>query len=183
MADIPKDPRQLARDILAGKISIEDLAREQQRRRAAAGGAAAAQPMPQANLPDRVPLPRLGNPPMPPPPQSTPPHRTPSAARPQQQPRQFPPRPASARPAGPNIDRRPAPPLTQRAAPPLAPAKIAPPQDNAYAAPASIQDARALPSGNPRFDVRSIARNHNTLRQSILMAEILAKPLSLRHDR
>ena len=26
MADIPRDPRQLARDILAGKVRIEDLA-------------------------------------------------------------------------------------------------------------------------------------------------------------
>ncbi len=67
MPEIPRDPRQLARDILSGKISVEDLAREQQRRRAAAAGGAGAQPMARGPVPaapqNRVPLPNLTTPP------------------------------------------------------------------------------------------------------------------------
>ena len=46
MADIPRDPNELAREILSGRITIEQLAREQARRRAAQ--AAGAAPLPRA---------------------------------------------------------------------------------------------------------------------------------------
>lgn len=47
--NIPRDPRQLARDILAGKVSIEELAREQARRRSqTVGGPTALPPQRQA---------------------------------------------------------------------------------------------------------------------------------------
>ena len=69
MADVPRDPRQLARDILSGKISIEDLAREQARRRSQTVGGPAALPQRPVTLPPgqqaRVPAPRP-MPPMPP---------------------------------------------------------------------------------------------------------------------
>jgi hypothetical protein len=183
MADIPRDPRQLARDILAGKISIEDLAREQQRRRAASGGGG--QAMPQAKVPDRVPLPRSAVP-VPQPPRNTPrPVVRPVSLRPKQQQRPFPLRPAPPpvrRPAGPNIERRPAPQLTQP--PPARPVPAAvelPSQENAYGAPSAIPGVHAAPA-NPRFNIGSITRNRAALRQSVLMAEILGKPLSLRQE-
>ena len=56
MADLPKDPRQLARDILSGKISIEDLAREQARRKA--GGLPSSRPAPPPPMQGSAPAPR-----------------------------------------------------------------------------------------------------------------------------
>ena len=43
MAELPNDPRLLAQEILAGRVSIQDLAREQARRRAAENNPAAGQ--------------------------------------------------------------------------------------------------------------------------------------------
>jgi hypothetical protein len=133
--------------------------------------------MPQAKVPDRVPLPKLTAPSLQPPRRAL---ARPMPSRPKPQ-KSFPARPAPTRPGGPNIDRRPAPRLTQ---PPSSTAATSPkpaiPQDNAYAAPAGIQDAVERPTPNIRFDARSLAHNRAALRQSVLMAEILAKPLSLR---
>src|SRR5207342_1609203 len=42
--DIPRDPRQLARDILSGKIKLEDLQRERQRQAGAAKPPSTAKP-------------------------------------------------------------------------------------------------------------------------------------------
>ncbi len=44
MADIPRDPNELAREILSGRITIEQLAREQARRRAPQAAGAAPSP-------------------------------------------------------------------------------------------------------------------------------------------
>ena len=62
MPDVPQDPRQLARDILSGKIKIEDLARQRQ-------GQVRPVPPPQNRPPQQVPLPRPVPPPQRPAPQ------------------------------------------------------------------------------------------------------------------
>src|SRR5271163_5030745 len=54
MGQAPRDPDQLARDILAGRVSIQDLAREQARRRAAAQAVPAAPVRPAPLPPPRV---------------------------------------------------------------------------------------------------------------------------------
>lgn len=151
MADIPRDPRQLARDILAGKISIEDLAREQARRAGRAPGSPGA-PMPQ-KLPDRIPLPR----PAPPPPQRKPVHPPPQS-------RKAPPK----KPARPPVN---VPPPARQ---PLAPAgpTVQPPD---LSVPTARRESRPT-------DMQAALRTRGSLRQAILMAEILNKPVALRDE-
>jgi hypothetical protein len=161
MADIPKDPRQLARDILAGKISIEDLAREQARR---AGRAAAPPgvPTPQ-KLPDRIPLPRPAQPP--------PAQRKPTAPAPQQSRRSAPsPQQPSRRKTG-------------RTPPPV---NLPPPaRQQLVSAPQASMQEEAAPTAhrqNRPTGIQAALRTRGSLRQAILMAEILNKPVSLREE-
>ena len=165
MPDIPKDPRQLARDILAGRISLEDLAREQARRRSGPG----APVRPASNIPTspdaRVPaaLPMQNRP------QARP------AARPPQQAQQR--RPAPQAPA-----RRP----TAAAQPPRGPNFVmpaaAPPAAPAAAPAAPPQPSRTTPKQDARTSLLASFKNRTTLRQGVLLAEILGKPLSLRDE-
>src|SRR4051812_3972918 len=106
MPDLPRDPRQLARDILSGKVRIEDLAKERQLR-----GPGIPPPRPPG---DKIPLPR---------PAQRPPLQRPSAQPfPQQQrpqTRPLPPVRTSPAPRGPTggfprpQSPRPAPPPVQ----------------------------------------------------------------------
>lgn len=159
MADVPKDPRQLARDILAGKISIEDLAREQAKRR----GAPPPPPPPQQQ--QRVPAPR----PAPPPAASVPP------APPPQPQRRVPPQQPTARPQQRKVREKPRDPLVvqQQAA-----SSARRQQQQAAPAPevASVAAvARPLPAA-------AALVNRQTLRQAVIAAEILGRPVGLRDD-
>jgi hypothetical protein len=167
MPDIPRDPRQLARDILAGKISLEDVAREQARR--------AGVPPPQARpgaiqpqkLPDRIPLPRQA--PQQPARRTTPP---PQPVRQPQARKSAPPPPAP--------QRRPA----SRSLPPSAPPPAAqlPAPARQSLAPVGAAPASPIRPIRPRSSIRQALRTPATLRQAILLAEILNKPLGLRDD-
>ncbi|HVX87026.1 MAG TPA: hypothetical protein VH253_19735 [Phycisphaerae bacterium] len=167
MADIPRDPRQLARDILAGKISLEDVAREQARR--------AGLPPPQARpggiqrqkLPDRIPLPRqLPQQPVrrPPPPQPVrqPQSRKAAPPAPQRRPasRSFP-------PSGP---------------PPAPPAANLPVPARQALAPLAAAVPPVSPMRSSRSSIRQNLRTPATLRQAILLAEILGPPVALRES-
>ncbi|HVS70028.1 MAG TPA: hypothetical protein VHQ47_02105 [Phycisphaerae bacterium] len=165
MPDIPRDPRQLARDILAGKISLEDVAREQARR--------AGVPPPQARpgaiqpqkLPDRIPLPRQI-------PQQ-PARRTTPPPQPVRQPQAR-----KSAPTPPSQQRRPAPRSFPPSAPPPPPTLPAPARQLLAAAASPAAPPAAQFSGN----LRSVLRRPATLRQAILLAEILNKPLALRDE-
>ncbi len=52
----------------------------------------------------------------------------------------------------------------------------------AYAAPKAIEDAERPRVSGRRLDVRTLARDRTRLRESILMAEVLGKPLALREE-
>ena len=162
MADIPRDPRQLARDILAGKVRIEDLARERQMR---AGGL----PTPALRQPQaRVPAPRPA--PMQPPVQRAPvrPVQRPIPMRPLQQPQRLVQRPVAA-----PVVRQPQRPLQVTIAPPppVQPA-IAPTPE-----PATVTKAARLPTR-----IRDMVRSKQALRQGIVLAEVLGKPVALRDE-
>ncbi len=201
MPEVPRDPRQLARDILSGKISIEELAREQQRQRAAkAGGGNPAPPVQQPRVPPvspqaRVPQPRQPlTPPgvrsVPRPPPSPPPPPRPV----QRQPQGFPQMPPAQRRPTPAPQRAPQPqqpargPQIQRPAPQqllTRPANLPISQQQqppaAYAMPQGVSDVRSAPLP-PTISARDIKGNRTALRNAILMSEILAKPLALREE-
>jgi len=175
MADVPRDPRQLARDILSGKVKIEDLQRERQMR---AGGA--------PQVPAKIPLPR----PVQQPAQRPIPQQRPA---PLQRPAALP-RPA-ARPVpqrGPVIVRQPQRPVTVPAARMPAPARAAMPpvpvQQPKSAQPMTAYDlptvlsSQAQVSAGAKKELRlhQLMRSSRAVRQGIMMAEILGKPLSLR---
>ncbi|MGN6369942.1 MAG: hypothetical protein ACTHN5_16925 [Phycisphaerae bacterium] len=194
MPEVPRDPRQLARDILSGKISIEELAREQQRQRAAqAGGGNPPPPVQQPRMAPgspqaRVPLPR---PPVTPPgvrPVLRPPPPPPRPVqRPVQKIPQIPPAPRRQAPIpqrapqlparGPQIQ-RPAPqqPITRPANVPITTQQQPP---AGYEMPKGVADIRTAPMP-ARVTAQSIRGNRAALRNAILMAEILGKPLALR---
>ncbi|MCL2647093.1 MAG: hypothetical protein FWD61_08820 [Phycisphaerales bacterium] len=178
MADIPRDPRQLARDILAGKISIEELAREQARRGGATGGARVGGPPPQqVRVPDRIPLPRPA---------------------PVQQPT---PRPV-ARPVPPPIPQRPTPrppvvitapsrrPLQQpvkpvvtvRETPPVAPETRVGGRGEIPAVSKATSQTTGGAGAGAKLEVGKIMKNRMALRQCIVMAEVLGKPVALREE-
>ncbi len=164
MAEIPRDPRQLARDLLAGKISIQDVAKEQARRAGRLPGQQAqarpviiqppraAAPTPaqreivvqkQANVqtPTRRPAVRQA---APPPPQARKPSRTPQPAPPVQMPE-------------------------------VARQAIAAARQNSL-----LKQTPRPPA--PDGGIRDALRARGGLRQAVLMAEILGKPLGLRED-
>jgi hypothetical protein len=191
MPEVPRDPRQLARDILSGKVTIEQLAREQQRQRAAQGGANVPPLQVRPPIPPpaqaRVPLPRPAAPmpgqrpvmrPPPPPPR---PMQRPAQGVPQQR-RQIPAPPPAQRqpPRGPQIQRQAAP--QQLTRPATSGSAGQQPVTGAYAAPQGIQDARMPTALGRGVTVRSFTKNRALLRQAIVMSEVLGKPLALRDD-
>ncbi|HTV49080.1 MAG TPA: hypothetical protein VMG59_11620 [Phycisphaerae bacterium] len=180
MGQAPRDPDQLARDILAGRVSIQELAREQARRRAAAQGGPAAPAAPVR--------------PTPPPPRVIPQQQIP-VARPVQV--AGPVRQRVVRlPPPPNKATRPTPPIAQ--ASPVA--KTSPAVKDPYAIGSLVSmqlspaakaamppqsGSRVPPPSVPRSRtqvMRKILTSHQGLRTLFLVSEILNKPLALRPD-
>lgn len=178
MGQAPRDPDQLARDILAGRISIQDLAREQARRRAAARGVPTA-PVRPAPLPPPRAIPQ----------QQIPVARSVQVAGPaQQRVVRLPPQPSR----------------TNRPNPPVAPtspvAKTSPAVKDPYAIGSLVSmqlspaaKAAMPPQSGSRVPTLSVPRSrtqvmrkiltsHQGLRTLFLVSEILNKPLALRPD-
>jgi hypothetical protein len=180
MPETPRDPRQLARDILAGRIKIEDLAKERQ-------GTAPTQQRANPQLPDAVPLPRpVAHVPM-------------GASRPQMQPQSTLERPPQRAP-------QPTPNRTPAKAKPLQvkPVQAVPPpvQRQAATTPQAAQTAAQAYGGaktatiaatmETALGVQPVKHKHkggglaqfmrskNSLRQAIILSEVLNKPLSMR---
>jgi hypothetical protein len=166
MADVPRDPRQLARDILAGRVRIEDLARERQMR----GGA------PAPGLQAKIPAPRQVTPPRPPP-------MMPSVQRAPVRPVPRPMAPRPMMPQPPRPVQRPmgVPVIRQPASAPLR-VTVAPPSPTAreIVLPEPLATARALRRPG-RID--ELVKSKRALRQGILLAEVLGKPVALRDDQ
>ena len=157
MSQVPRDPRQLARDILSGKISIEELAREQARAR----GQKAPGLSPQ--MPSQRPLAPMPPPVQPPRPAmrapAPAPRRIPQAA-PRQQPR------PTAVVRGPQIEIQ-----SSQLSQPEQPSTTPPPQQSA------VHSARSVAA---KAGLARAVRNRTSLRQGIMLAEILGPPLALR---
>jgi len=175
MADVPRDPRQLARDILSGKIKIEDLARERQRQ---AGGVVP--PVRGPQVPAKIPLPRPVQQPMARPPvvrQQPIPQRQPARQQvPARTGRQVP-APVPQRGRGPQMERG------DVAVPAKAREALVVPagQAQAYAQPAEIPPTvRQAVSGGRRMVLREMLKSRQGIRQGILLAEVLGKPVGLR---
>ncbi len=208
MSDMQGDPRQLARDILSGKISIADLKREQDRRRMGQTPAGPppikppaplqpARPMTRpasgSAIPGPPPLRRTGPSPAQRPtpsryPQpisrpSPPPQRGPQPARaPQQRAPQRPPQAGSRPPQNVPVPQRPVPP------PQGVPAPVRPPGGATIRQPQPVRAINPTPIGEivtlvaPRT-TPTFPRGRDSLRQAIISMEILRPPLSLReHD-
>jgi hypothetical protein len=175
MPEIPRDPRQLARDILSGKIKLEDLARERQRQQGGVVPPPNAPPRPRADAP--IPLPR--------PPQAQPPIPPPQPARPVARPPVSPPKPPKQK--APKVRQFPAgTPVTvpprQTPASPAANPNALPPSQEPYGEAAQVQSAaRPKPLARDRT-VRTMVKDRQSLRQAVVLAEILNKPLALRDD-
>ena len=185
MAQLPRDPRQLARDILSGKVKLEDLAREKAR-----------QQMP-GQMPGNIqPTARVPSPRPPPPlpaqrrPIQTAPPRPPAfpQQRPVQQPARIPP-PAPARqqfpqrapqqPAvrrGPNIQ----PPPRVKTESMASRTAAADRQEVQDIKEAKIAAIRATPLNSGRAAIRQMLRNRQSVRTGILMSEILGPCKALR---
>lgn len=169
MADLPKDPQQLAQDILAGRISIQQLQAEQARRRAAqealrqnirtrpaTSGAAARQPgnrqvVKSANQPSASPG------------------------------RQSRPAASSDRNAA-RANAKRSPSQNRTAATPVeavSDAKVA--LTAAITSPAAATKPAAV-SRTPAQTVRAVMNNPHALRSVFVLSELLDKPLSLRQD-
>jgi hypothetical protein len=161
MPDLPQDPRQLARDILAGKVSIEDLAREQARRRA---GQAPAPPRPMNR------------------PQSVPPVQPPLAAAPVPPIRTVP--PVRRVPLPPQPPRRPVPPQIPRTvggAPRESAREVRKPTAQATTQrqlARSPEGAARRPA--PLAPISALLRDPRSLRRAVVLSEILGPPVSLR---
>lgn len=168
MAELPKDPQQLAQDILAGRISIQQLQAEQARRRAA-----------QEALRQNI---------------RTRPATSGAAAR-QPGNRQVV-KPANQPSASTNRQSRPAATSDRNAA--RANAKRSPSQNRTAATPVeAVSDAKvaltaaktslaaaepAAISRTPAQSVRAVMNNPHALRSVFVLSELLDKPLSLRQD-
>jgi hypothetical protein len=167
MGQLPKDPQQLAQDILAGRVSIQQLQAEQARRRAA-------QEALRQNMRTR------------PKPSGAPAH--PSGARVVVKPSGNSPRPPrrQARPGGGSAPdaagtRRLASETRGGVIRAVAPATAQP----AASAPAKGSAASAKPAAAPRTaaqSLRAVLNNSNALRSVFVLSELLDKPLSLRPD-
>ncbi len=177
--NLPQDPRQLAQEILAGRISIQDLAREQARRRAVQAGNAPAAAQNRPPLAQTQPQPQ-------PIPRQVAPVRPPS-------PRQSAPPPVSGvvrtSKTATSLGRQ-----TSRQNKPLANSQQKSPQKNASLAqpptatsPKAISDAYGQ-MGSPRMgrekDMRSVIRrvlaSPQNVRTVFAISELLAPPVALR---
>ena len=165
MPDVPRDPRQLARDILSGKVRIEDLARERQMRGGMAppGGAG-------PRMPQKIPLPR----PVPPPVQRVPVQRVP-VRQPQR------PMPPQQRPL-PQQAQRPIAVPAQRQAP-RPQYTVPPPQPVAVVAEPLSEPAQVTRAVRRPTRLSELVKSKHALRQGILLAEVLGKPVALREER
>ena len=177
MPDVPRDPRQLARDILSGKVRIEDLARERQMRGGMAppGGAG-------PRMPQKIPLPR----PVPPPVQRVPvqrvPVRQPQRPMPQQRmPQPQRPMPPQQRPL-PQQAQRPIAVPAQRQAP-RPQYTVPPPQPVAVVAEPLSEPAQVTRAVRRPTRLSELVKSKHALRQGILLAEVLGKPVALREER
>jgi hypothetical protein len=177
MADIPRDPRQLARDILAGKVRIEDLARERQQRTGIPSAS-----IPASRVPAKIPLPRPAQPQQPPTVSTRPESRPSPMPQAQPMPRQQTPRPPQ-RP-------QPVPQRPQQSRPHVAPPKLTitlPPQpivSHGASHVAPVMEPQAAPavtkSTRTSMPLTKLVRSRHALRQGILLSEVLGKPVSLR---
>lgn len=167
MGQLPKDPQQLAQDILAGRVSIEQLRAEQTRRRAA-------QEALRQNMRTRP------NPP-------ATPARQPGSRQVVKPASQM---PRQARPQGrPGGESAPSASGTRRATSETrggvikaATASDAKPADSAAAKSSAVS---AKPAAIPRTaaqSVRAVMNNPHALRSVFVLSELLDKPLSLRQD-
>ncbi len=170
MPDVPRDPRQLARDILSGKIKIEDLARERQARQGTPANLRSPA-VPTARVPNKVPLPRPASPasraPMP---QARPPLR-PIPPRPQQPPPGFPQRPVPQRPV-----------VRTVLPPPVRPPIPTTVTQASPAVPSTSTRSAAAREAKPGVGLGALLRSRRAVRQGIILSEILGKPLSLRDE-
>ncbi len=181
MSQVPQDPRQLARDILSGKVKIEDLARmRQQRAGGAPGGGAgtAGAGRPAGGGMQPIPVQR----PMIRPPQQQVVQRMPPAQVKQvpvrgsvqtQRPvaRQMGRSPQQVR--GPQIVPARAPATVRPVTAPLAPMQME--YKQAQDSPAKV--AAVVPKG---FGIKELLRDKRGLRQGILLAEVLGRPVGMR---
>jgi len=159
MPEIPRDPRQLARDILAGKISIEEIARQRQARAA-------------STAPRQIPKPAIA----PPVQRQTPQPQRPVQPAPRPRPAQAPqpqrrPQAPQARPQAPAPSSPPQPAMRPRAVtpePPMPVTSIAVPQLSRYT--------------SAPLNISSLTTSRQALRQAIIMAEILGPPVALRDN-
>ena len=163
MGQIPKDPQQLAQDILAGRISIQQLQAEQARRRAA-------QEARRQNIRPQA-APRSATPR----PQSVRQIVAPSTSfiRTSAQPDASSPQPARTKKGTPPENRSAGADADGAAA------------SQGSAAPAAKAIPRASPQPAPRTaaqTVRAVMHNPHTLRSVFILSELLDKPLSLRRD-
>ncbi len=190
MADMPQDPRQLARDILSGKISIEELARRQQQRRnipppqsstnvpptirnigtgptALPSNSRSQQDPNGGSLPARIPMPRTEAQKNAPPPSQRTYQRPPvQVPRPQQQ-------------------------QSRRSTPPPPTKKSPAPQADSYSAvtqvanqPISESAVNTIVTGTLGASrVWKMLRSKPSLRAGIILSELLGPPVALREDR
>ena len=171
MSQLPKDPQQLAQDILAGRISIQQLQAEQARRRAA-------QEALRQNIRTR-------------PATSAPSARPPGNRQVVQ--------PANQPSASPARRSRPSVQPDRNAVRSTANAKRSPPQNRNATAPVEATPDVKAPSGatktspaaaakaapisrTPSQTVRAVMNNPHALRSVFVLSELLDKPLSLRQD-
>ncbi len=180
MPDLPNDPRLLAQEILAGRVSIQDLAREQARRRAA-----------QANSANVTNAEKTGNP-QPRPPATTRPSTGPyppptRKATPPNRPVNLKPVPSSARPTVPV--RKPAVPVRANPTPAKSPpARTGAPPQGAPSAPAQSVPKKAPQPGVVRSAkdrelrqvIRRVLASPQNTRTVYLISELLAPPIALR---
>ena len=171
MPEIPRDPRQLARDILAGKVRIEDLARERQMR----GGGGGAVPAPR--VPQMIPQPR----PVPPPVQRVP-VRQPQRPMPPQQrsmPSQQRPMPQRQMPA----QQQRTIPMPQQRMPQRPQSVVAVPHAVPQAAATMPEPPVVARAVRKTAKLNELVLSKQALRQGILLAEVLGKPVALRDER
>lgn len=165
MGQIPKDPQQLAQDILAGRISIQQLQAEQARRRAAQetlrqnmraqAAPRSVKPRPQSSRQIVAPSTSFTRTSVQP--DDSSPRSAPTKKRP----------PSKNRPAGSDAGGTTANPAST--APAVKPTTRAPNQSGATPRTAAQT-------------VRAVMNNPNTLRSVFVLSELLDKPLSLRRD-
>ncbi len=205
MAELPSDPEQLARQILSGRVSIQQLAQEQARRRAAGQAQSAIRPSPSPGQAYAQPSPQR------PPAAGAAASNKPSAYQQLRQPARpavrtvpFPAPPArattspSSRPSPaarvpPVASGRPRPgESTSRASqPPSKPGGAKPIAGGAKAATggataASVQGPAAAktpaPVPAPGTIVAAMLQDRRYLRSAFILTEILGRPLALRRD-